>query len=117
MNRLIALGLALLATGCAHHTIRKAASLESAPPQRIAVMLPDPGVAPKEAPVFTRLRVVEELSRRGYQVMPNEQVDAAAQPAATAQAVAQAVPSDAVLYTRVTQYDVDKSLFNTQTTF
>ncbi len=108
---------ALLATGCAHATIRKAKSLEEHPPQSIVVMPTDPGMGPPEAALFVRSTVAEALARRGYQVVPFAEVDKRVGPEASPADILAAVQADAVLYTRVTRYDVAGDLFNTRTTF
>lgn len=109
--------LALLATGCAHATIRQAKSLEEHPPKSIVVMPTEPGVGPAEAATFVRDSVAEALARRGYQVIPFAEVDKRLAPAASPAEVFAAVQADAVMYTRVTRYDLSKDMFNTRTTF
>lgn len=108
---------ALLATGCAHATIRQAESLEKHPPKSIVVMPTEPGVGPAEAAVFVRDSVGEALARRGYQVIPFAEVDKRVAADASPADVLAAVQADAVMYTRVTRYDLSKDLFNTRTTF
>jgi hypothetical protein len=109
--------LLVLATGCAHATIRQAPNLESHPPQSIVVMPTDPGMGPPEAALFVRDTVAEALARQGYQVIPFAEVDKRIAADASPADVLAAVQADAVMYTRVTRYDVAKDMFNTRTTF
>lgn len=119
MRRTLALSLlaALLATGCAHATIRKAESLDRNPPRSIVVMPTDPGMGPPEAAIHVRDSVTEALQRRGYQVIPFAEVDKRVDANASPAEVAAAIVADAILYTRVTRFGLTKDLFNTRTTF
>ena len=119
MRQTLALSLlsALLATGCAHATIRKAPTLDEHPPKSIVVMPTEPGMGPPEAAIHVRDSVAEALQRRGYQVIPFGEVDKRVAPTASPAEVAAAIAADAVLYTRVTRYDLSKDMFNTRTTF
>lgn len=107
----------VLATGCAHATIRQAPSLATHPPRSIVVMPTDQGMGPPEAALFVRDTVAEALSRQGYQVVPFPEIDKRIAVDASPAEVLAAVQADAVMYTRVTRFDVAKDLFNTRTSF
>lgn len=109
--------LLVLATGCVHATIRQAPHLETHPPQAIVVMPTDQGMGPPEAALFVRDTVAEALSRQGYQVVPFPEVDKRIAADASPAEVLAAVQADAVMYTRITRFDVAKDMFNTRTTF
>jgi hypothetical protein len=109
--------LFLLLANCAHATLRKSPLLESAPPRLVVVMPTDAGYAPPEAAQYVRDVVAVELARRGYQTPRIEQVDPVLRPDISAAEIASAMQADAVLYTRITQYALDRSVFNTRTTF